>query len=251
MLGLLAINCDVPILANEAQQSTPLLTTQDLIAIAETQRAYRPKDAFDFAPNVSVISNRFVVELPVKMAGAAAFETQCDGFPFWSYTATSSDAGSLMVHYTGGGTVVGSRYFTTVPVMCTERVGSSYVVQNAFGVKTRIERRYQVSTMLVSVRPVLAPPLDALLFATVDVSPADARTLTPNLFLRVEGELLKWPDSSFVKCGVEKTAVDMRTIWDVTTELCSFRTYVQRVSLVDRRSAKILAEKSFAERPED
>ena len=226
---------------DNTQVTTSPLIAADMTTLAQTVRANQPVDEFEPLPKELSASRLFRVELPVVPCGSD--KTGCLGKPLWSYDAETE---TLLMTFSGSGYADGSTYRVSVHVSCVEQNLGNYAVENVFGVRTNIGKSAQKVVELTLLSAATKYEIGDLITASIKVPPAEARVLSQNLRLRVEGELRQLSSSRVIKCGVDKTRVDMNTIWDVTTDYCRFGAHVISMDYVDGRSGQVVATRQDA-----
>lgn len=220
---------------NEEVKS-PALNEADIKKAAQLARSYRPVDEFEAPPKEALASRLFRIEIPVVRWGSD--KTGCSGKALWSY---GPDTEKLLLHMSGSGYADGATYRVTIPISCVERNLGNYTVENLFGVKTSIAKRNHAVIELVMLSSALKHRGGELIYAEVKIPRNEARALTDNLKVRVEGEMRElWP-GHVVRCGTEKTSVDMKTIWDTTTDYCRFGVHIVSMAFIDGRSGQLLS----------
>lgn len=226
----------------------------ELLALAASHRAYRPRDAFDAAPVVNLAGRRFVVELPVRSSA----DGKCNSLPFWRYDAVHE---KLSVIFFGGRRLRSSLkghdgkhnpIFNEMPDManaatvnCTKVSKGYWTLTNAFGAATSVERVEETVVEIVAARPPLAASLGYFLMAERHVDPEDARRITKTLSVRFEGRLGDWGNGSSLACGIAQSTPDMTSIWDTTVNTCMYVGMIERVSVFDTATGSVLFEKDI------
>ena len=256
--SLIAVAVEQTAADSKANAGLPVLTRENLLAIAVPVRAFRPTSAFDAAPRQNLTGRRFAFELPVRPMGGGG----CVSMPGWRYSA---DRGKLELVFFGQlrstasmkdhlGKVhpvlqdTGSSL--AAPVRCVETRTGSYRASNAFGASTTIAKVAQTVVEVGTVQDPLENSRTDFVMATVDMAPAEAKQLVPWLQAKVEGELGHWPNGSSVACGTDHPTADMSTVWDTRIDTCIYRGFISRVAFIDSRTGKTIVENVFR-RPSD
>ena len=214
----------------------PAMDTADIMKAAQTARSYRPVDVFEAPPREVLRSRFFRIELPVVTWGSN--KTGCLGEALWSYGPGTE---MLLLHMSGSGYADGANRRVTIPVSCVEQKLGNYTVENLLGIRTSIGKRTHTIIELTMLSSALKHRTGELIYANVKIPRNEARTLTENLRVRVEGEMRELSPGHVVHCGTEKTSVDMNTIWDTTTDYCRFGAHIVSMAFVDGRSGEVVS----------
>ena len=227
------------------------VSADELVAAAEPIRRFLPKDTFETTPNTELTQTAFVVE---QIVGSREDDI-CYGMPNWRYDANERE---LQLFYLGGirlGFEVKDRndaptglsskgMLITVPIRCVQTDKGSYRASNAFGATTTIIRRSVVTTEIAVKTPSGHSPTSIML-TSVSMEPDEARLVTANLAVRVEGNLIGWNDQTSLICGIVTSSPNMRTVYDTTTDTCVYQGIIEKVTFFDKNTGSVVAAKEF------
>lgn len=234
------------------------LGLEELSALAEEARNFKPRDRFDTpALQRSLAGLRFsyVVEpIPIE-------QKPCSGFPDWSFQAAQ---GKLTVGWYSG------TLFTTLfrgasgPVFppnlrdrrrsemtfrafsCRTTKHPSYTATNAFGAAFTIEKSVDTVAAIADFDPMTLARRPPSSWETA-VSGDAARLLSRNLRVRVSGTLDDWAPGKSVVCGAQRIEPRLALPIDRTTEICLIRGQITLVEVLDQSTSSVRHAQSYTE----
>ena len=176
----------------------------------------------------------------------------CFGYPMWSYSAStgtlyvSTGAHALMLNTfrSKHGSVAKKpaqdsssdkiHYFASD---CARSDLPSYTASNAYGAEYRIEPTLQTITAIADDLPRGSPLTESF---KIETTGAAARTLVPNLRVRISGLLADWKPGVSVACGEKRNSPTATSPYDRRFDYCFFNGRIDRIELLDIRTGEVL-----------
>lgn len=247
-LGLLGIG----LAAAAPAGAQDVLDAEQLDALANQARAFVPKDEFDVAPALpSVAGKRFSVTVaPLKRGPDNLI---CDGFPSWGYwpqdgklevgamegTGIKSDfaAATGRMFASGAGGSDFSTFVSFRSFRCNKVRLPSYEATNGFGAKFTVEKSREEVTAIGGFRMI---DTDWKSYWSTQAVGDEARQLSQNIRVRLEGTLEDWAPGRPVLCGSKRTVPETRLPLDETLDICMFNGAADRFEVIDARTGAVL-----------
>ncbi len=249
MLALLSCRMTSEAKALEQAGAPGVLTTNDIEILGFLARSFVPRDEFDSLSLPSIEGKTF--EITLVPYSPTSRPPSCTGSPSWSYdpadqTLAVSLGGedfSLSSIYLRGGTVkktpgdIWGDHVDIFALMCTRINFPSYRAANAYGATVTVEKRTELVTAVVDLPDKTRSQRPEY---NVQMSPDEARKLTPYLRVRYRGRVSDWGNRRPIGCGKKHSLPTLDMPVDYTFDLCVISGRVDLIEVIDIRDNRVL-----------